>query len=286
MNSPVEIKSVGIAGAGTMGAGIAQVCASAGYSTILFDIAPPMLDKAKSQISTSLNKLLEKGKLSAETVQNIQNKIIYTAHLNELKADLIIEAVVEKLDIKQKLFAQLEEINEGKAILTSNTSSIPLTQIAASLKNPARMAGIHFFNPATIMKLVEVISGAQTDPDILSVCKNWVIGIGKTPVIAADSPGFIVNRVARPYYIESLKALEEKICSFEDMDALLESSAFKMGPFRLMDLIGVDTNYSVSSSLYELFNYENRFRPNRIQKQKVDAGLHGRKNGKGFYSYE
>jgi 3-hydroxybutyryl-CoA dehydrogenase len=194
--------------------------------------------------------------------------------------------VVEKLEVKQSLFAELEAINGPETILATNTSSIPITQIARGLSRPERLVGIHFFNPAHLMKLVEIISGAVTDSQVAQQSFDWAVSLGKKAVYAADAPGFIVNRVARHYYVEGLKVLEEQVASMEAIDRLCEASGFKMGPFRLMDLIGVDTNYSVTSSMYELFGYDAKFRPSRIQKQKVDAGHHGRKSGQGFYTYE
>ena len=177
-------------------------------------------------------------------------------------------------------------INGPQTIYASNTSSIPITQIAAKLPYASQFIGIHFFNPAQIMKLVEIIKGAKTDATIVNIAKDFIVKLKKEPVIAADAPGFIVNRIARLYYVEALKIIEEGLCDFENVDAIMEASGFKMGPFKLMDLIGVDTNYSVTESQYLLFNYEPRFRPSRIQKQKVDAGLHGRKSKEGFYKYE
>jgi 3-hydroxybutyryl-CoA dehydrogenase len=178
------------------------------------------------------------------------------------------------------------EINGADCIYATNTSSIPITQIAAGLAFPEQVIGIHFFNPAHIMKLVEVIKGAKTNSTIVERVLAFVQSIGKTGVVAADAPGFIVNRIARLYYVESLKLLEEGVADLETIDRIMESSGFKMGPFKLMDLIGVDTNYSVTESQYQLFNFEPRFRPSRIQKQKVDAGLHGRKTKAGFYNYD
>lgn len=282
----INIRTVGIAGAGTMGAGIAQVCAQAGYKVILFDINTDMLDKAKLSIGTSLKKLLASGKIQESEATAISGLINYTATISQVKAELIIEAIVEKPDPKVALFKELMELNGQGSIYASNTSSIPISQIASRLPYPGLVVGIHFFNPAQIMKLVEVIKGAKTDPEIVDISREFVLSIKKEPVIAADSPGFIVNRIARLYYVESLKILEEQVAGLETIDQLLESSGFKMGPFRLMDLIGVDTNYSVTESQYALFNHEPRFRPSRIQKQKVDAGLHGRKTKEGFYKYE
>jgi 3-hydroxybutyryl-CoA dehydrogenase len=280
-----NIRTIAIAGAGTMGSGIAQVTATAGYKTILFDIEPKMLQQAETNIKKSLAFLFSKGKISAAEEETILNNITYTNQLSDLKADLIIEAILEKLEIKHQFFQQVAELNGPNCILASNTSSIPITQIAAKVPNPERFLGIHFFNPAPIMKLVEIISGVQTDPTIATSCKKLIEDMGKTCVMAKDAPGFIVNRVARHYYVEGLKTLEENVADFETIDALMESSGFKMGPFKLMDLIGVDTNFSVTSSMYQLFHQDAKFRPSRIQQQLVDAGFHGKKTKRGFYVY-
>lgn len=280
-----EIKIIAIAGAGTMGAGIAQVTANAGFKTILFDINQVVLDKAKTSIDKGLQFLVDKNKLTVEQKFATQDLLTFTNNINEVIADLIIEAVIERLDIKHDFFNKVAAINTPDCVLASNTSSIPITQIAAKIPNPERVIGIHFFNPAPIMKLVEIIIGVQSNKQVALHCKALIEGMGKTCVMAADSPGFIVNRVARHYYVEGLKILEEQVANLEDIDALLESSGFKMGPFKLMDLIGVDTNLSVTTSMYHLFNQESKFRPNRIQQQKVDAGHFGRKTGKGFYEY-
>jgi len=281
-----HIHTIGIAGAGIMGAGIAQVSAQAGYNTLLFDVNQYVLEKAKMGLHKSLSNLVQKGKITEQQLTDILQRITFIADVQLLKADLIIEAIIERLDIKQQLFQQLAEINEPTTILATNTSSIPVTQVAAKIPHPQRVLGIHFFNPAPVMKLVEIISGVETDPLIAQHCKSLIEKMGKVCVMAADAPGFIVNRVARHYYVESLKIAEENIANFETIDSLLESSGFKMGAFKLMDLIGVDTNFSVTSSIYNLFHQNGKFRPSRIQQQKVDAGHFGRKTGKGFYEYE
>lgn len=281
-----QISTIGIAGAGTMGAGIAQVTAQAGYQTILFDLNQQVLDKAQAGLNKGLSGLVTKGKITELDKTTILNRILFTSEVEHLKADLIIEAIIERLDIKQQLFQKLASINGDQTILATNTSSIPVTQIAAKIPNPSRVLGIHFFNPAPIMKLVEIILGVETDAAIAQQCKTLIEQMGKTCVMAADAPGFIVNRVARHYYVEGLKIAEEKVADIPTIDALMESSGFKMGPFRLMDLIGVDTNFSVTSSIYNLFHQDGKFRPSRIQQQKVDAGHYGRKTGKGFYTYE
>lgn len=279
------IKTIAIAGAGTMGSGIAQVTASAGFNTILFDINEVMLQKAQVSIQNSLDFLCNKGKITAQEQGETLARITYIHQIAELKADLIIEAIIENLEIKHQFFQQVAEINAKDCILASNTSSIPITQIAAKVPNPERFLGIHFFNPAPIMKLVEIISGVQTNPSIANTCKELIASMGKTCVMAKDAPGFIVNRVARHFYVEGLKVLEEQVADFETIDSLMESSGFKMGPFKLMDLIGVDTNFSVTSSMYKLFHQDGKFRPSRIQQQLVDAGQHGKKTKKGFYAY-
>ena len=281
-----DIKTIGVVGAGTMGQGIAQICAQAGYKTILFDINATILEKAQQTTTINLDKGIERGKLTeADKTATLAN-LNFTGNTLDLSCDVIIEAIVERLEVKQSIFKELADINTPDTILASNTSSIPITRIAAGVPNPDPVVGMHFFNPAHIMKLVEVISGAATSPEVAETIKQLALKLEKTPVMAQDSPGFIVNRVARHYYVEGLKLLEEGVADVETIDKLMQNSGFKMGPFELMDLIGVDTNFSVTTSMFEAFHYDAKFRPSRIQQQKVDAGHHGRKSGKGFYNYK
>ena len=281
-----EIQTLAVVGAGTMGLGIAQLGVQHGLPTVLFDLSTTALEKAQTAIAAGLGKLVEKNKLTPAAREAALARLTLTTELADVRADCIIEAVVERLDVKHKLFQDLAAINDPATILASNTSSLPITQLAAAVPGPERVVGLHFFNPAPLMPLVEVISGVATSPAVADAVEALAHRLGKTPVRAADAPGFIVNRVARHYYVESLKALEENVAPFEVIDELLEASGFKMGPFRLMDLIGVDTNFSVTSAMFASFHQDGKFRPSRIQQQKVDAGHHGRKTGRGFYSYE
>jgi len=283
---PKELKTIGVIGAGTMGLSIAQVVALSGYKVQLYDFLPESLDGALNLIRNNLLKGVEIGKVSELEMNATLANISPILTLQELSADLVIEAIVEELSIKQTLFSELENILPTSAVLCTNTSSLSVTKIASCLEHQERFLGLHFFNPAHIMKLVEVVSGSKTEESIFTLAVDFVKELGKTPVIANDSPGFIVNRVARHFYVESLKVLEERVASFEDIDKLMEASNFKMGPFKLMDLIGVDTNFAVTTTMYNAFHQDAKFRPNRIQQQKVAAGHLGRKTGKGFYSYD
>ncbi|MCP2042714.1 3-hydroxyacyl-CoA dehydrogenase NAD-binding domain-containing protein [Pontibacter sp. HSC-36F09] len=281
-----DIKTIGIVGAGTMGQGIAQICAQAGYKTILFDINAQVLKKAEATTVMNLDKGIERGKLTEAQKKAALANLTYTGDTLQLNCNVIIEAVVERLEVKQSIFKDLDAVNTPDTIFASNTSSIPITRIAAGIPHPERVVGMHFFNPAHIMKLVEVISGAATSPEVAETIRQLALKLDKKPVMAKDAPGFIVNRVARHFYVEGLKLLEEGVTDAKGIDRLMQASGFKMGPFELMDLIGVDTNFSVTSSMFEAFHYDPKFRPSRIQQQKVDAGHHGRKSGKGFYDYQ
>lgn len=277
---------VGVIGSGVMGSGIAQVSAMANHKVLLFDINDQSLVKAKETIGKNLDKGIARGKVSEDQKSQALKNLEFTNKIEDLKVDLIIEAIVEKLEVKVKVFNDLCEINGASCLYATNTSSIPITQIAAGIKYPDRLVGIHFFNPAHIMKLVEIIEGEHSSKESLEEAKEFVSGLNKTTVLAADSPGFIVNRVARHFYVESLRILEESVTDFKSLDDLMRATGFKLGPCQLMDLIGIETNLSVTTSMFKLFNYNSKFKPSRIQQKKVQAGYYGRKTKKGFYTYD
>lgn len=279
------IQTICICGAGTMGSGIAQVAAQSGYRTVLFDLNVAVLEKAKASIFKNVSVLVEKGKISEEEKEKILNGILFTNTINDCVADLVIEAIIEKVEAKVDLFTKLSAINNEQTIFASNTSSLSVTEIASHLPNPGRVIGMHFFNPAPLMKLVEIVHTASTKKEVTDTIYNLTKQFAKTPVICKDAPGFIVNRVARHYYLEALKLAELGIADFEATDAVLEATGFKMGPFRLMDLIGNDINFAVTTSLYEACDKPVRFIPSPIQEAKVKAGELGRKTGKGYYNY-
>ena len=279
------IKNICICGAGTMGSGIAQLAASSALPVILYELNSGVLEKAKKTIDNNLQLLVEKGKINPGQKEKIFQSVHFTNDLNECVADVIIEAIIENIDAKIHLFNQLAAINDDKTIFATNTSSLSVTSIASKILQPERFLGMHFFNPAPIMKLVEVINTSYTNKQITQVVTDLARQMGKVPVVCKDSPGFIVNRVARPYYIESLRLVEEGHVSLETLDVLLEGSGFKLGPFKLMDLIGNDINYSVSCSVYEQLNKPERLMPSAIQKEKVEKGELGKKTGKGYYRY-
>jgi 3-hydroxybutyryl-CoA dehydrogenase len=279
------VNHIAVIGAGTMGQGIAQLCATAGYEVLLYDVQPRIIQHAIESIRQNLEVLVQKQKLNGTTRQGILDRIKQVDDFRQLQVDLAIEAVVEKLDVKQKLFSELERVNGKDVLLVSNTSSIPITQIASVLKHKDRFAGLHFFNPAPVMKLVELIQGRDTSAETTDRLFEVVRKLGKHGVLAQDSPGFIVNRVARHFYLEALQLLEEGVADLETIDKLMRSAGFKLGPFELMDLIGIDINLAVTKSIYQEFDQDPKFRPSRIQQQLVDAGHFGRKTGKGFYEY-
>lgn len=280
--------NVGIIGAGTMGSGIAQVAATSGCLVKVFDTNQHALDSAKAKLEKILVRLIEKGRIDLEEKERIQSNIDYVNSLDELKtADLTIEAIIEDLAIKQKVFVQLESIVSDQCIIATNTSSLSVASIASALEMPERCIGIHFFNPAPLMRLVEVIPSIQTSEETLSKTKEIITSWNKTVAVAKDTPGFIVNRIARPFYSESLRIYEEGLADFATIDASLrEVGGFKMGPFELMDFIGNDINYTVTETVFEAFYFDPRYKPSFTQKRMTEAGYLGRKSGRGYYSYD
>jgi len=275
-----------VCGAGTMGSGIAQVAAQSGFDTILYDVNENVLEKAKISIEKNLQYLIDKNKITANEKEDIFNRIQFTNDIKDCSAFVIIEAIIEKEEAKVSLFNNLAQYNNEEVIFATNTSSLSISSIQEKIIFPERVVGMHFFNPAYIMKLVEVVKGNKTNDEVaksvFDICKQ----MGKMPVMCKDSPGFIVNRVARHYYLESLKMVEEGITSFEQVDKILEATGFKMGPFKLMDLIGIDINLAVTESLYHAFDEATRFEPSSIQVEKVKKNELGKKTGKGFYIYQ
>ena len=279
------ISTICVIGAGTMGSGIAQTAAQNGFYTLLFDINPEVLEKAKKGIQKSLAFLTEKGKITAAEREEIFQRIRFVTDTNDCLADIIIEAIVERTEAKVAIFNQLAELNHSEVIFASNTSSLSISQIQAKVQQPQRVVGMHFFNPAQVMKLVEVVKGDQTSDAVAQTVYDLCLQLGKTPVMCIDAPGFIVNRVARHYYLEAMTLLETGVADIETIDTMMDTAGFKMGPFRLMDLIGNDVNLAVSQSLYEACNHAERFKPSAIQVDKVQKGELGKKTGKGYYEY-
>ena len=280
------IKTICVCGAGTMGSGIAQVSAMAGYQTLLYDVDPVIVKKGQNAIEKSLQVLSERKKLGADEHAATLGRLSYTADIENCTADLIIEAIVEKVEIKTDLFLRLAALNSPETIFASNTSSLSLTALAAGIPHPERFVGMHFFNPAPLMKLVEIVHTPHTEARVTTTVADVAVQMGKTPVFCRDSPGFIVNHVARPYYLEALHLVEAGLGDIETIDGLMEAAGFRMGPFRLMDLIGNDINYSVSCLVYEAMGKPLRLRPSPLQEQKVLEGALGRKTGKGYYRYD
>ncbi len=272
-------------GAGTMGSGIALAAALKNFPVILCDINEVVLATAKENIKKNLDFLVGKQKITATQKQAVIDNIQLTHDVDYCSADIIIEAVVEKLSVKEALLTKLAGQNAETTILATNTSSLSVSAIQKNIPGPGRVIGMHFFNPAHVMKLVEVVQGEATTAAAAKLVMDLCIQMGKTPVLCKDAPGFIVNRVARPYYLEAMFLVENNIATIEDIDAAMEATGFKMGPFRLMDMIGMDVNLSVSTSLYEAFDHAQRFKPSVLQIEKVNKGELGRKTGKGFYLY-
>ena len=289
MTSPTNprFKTVGVVGTGAMGRGIAQIAAQAGSAVLLFDTQPAAVAKAREALGAQWDKLVEKGRLDAAAAAAHKERLKPVSSLNELAAcDLIVEAVLERLDVKKALFAELESVVAPEAVLASNTSSLSVTAIAASLKSPARLAGYHFFNPVPLMKVVEVIAGLKTDPAVCQALADYARQMGHTPVQAGDTPGFIVNHAGRGYGTEALRIVGESVADFATVDRILKDQVgFRMGPFELFDLTGLDVSHAATESIYHQYYEEPRYRPSAIAAQRVAGGVVGRKSGGGFYQY-
>jgi 3-hydroxybutyryl-CoA dehydrogenase len=279
------IKEISIVGAGTMGSGIALAAALKNYKVILCDINKNVLESAKVSIGKNLQVLEQRKKISAEEKLQIHQSIVFTSSIEDCVASVVIEAIVEKIEVKENLFCQLASINSTDTILASNTSSLSITRIQKNIPFPQRVAGLHFFNPAPIMKLVEVVKGNDTSDATANILMDLCRQMDKIPVLCKDMPGFIVNRIARHYYLEAMHLVQNNLATIESVDAAMEAIGFKMGPFSLMDLIGMDVNLAVSTSLYEAFGHAERFKPSALQIEKVQKGELGKKTGIGFYAY-
>ncbi len=282
-----EINKVGVLGAGSMGSGIVQIAATNKHQVTLVDLNEEALVKASTGLKNILSRLVQKEKINQATADNIMGRITFSTSTKDLaECDLIIEAIIENLDVKKKVFAQLESITSPNCILASNTSSLSIASIAAACKKPERVIGIHFFNPAPLMPLVEIIPAVQTSEATKKTARTLIDSWGKVTVLAKDTPGFIVNRVARPFYGEALRIYEEGVADFATIDwAMTEMGGFRMGPFTLMDYIGNDINYTVTETVFEAFYYDPRYKPSFTQKRHSEAGWYGRKSGRGYYNY-
>ena len=274
-----------ICGAGTMGSGIAQVSAQSGFDTILFDLNETVLANAQISVQKNLQYLVDKNKITPKEKEKIFSRIQFTSDIKNCTAFIIIEAIIEKEDAKISLFNELAKYNNEEVIFATNTSSLSVSFMQQKIIFPERVVGMHFFNPAYIMRLVEVVKGRETNDEVAKTIFDLCKQMGKIPVMCKDAPGFIVNRIARHYYLESLKIVDEGVASYEEVDEILEGSGFKMGPFRLMDLIGMDINLAVTKSIYDAYDKAPRFKPSAIQIEKVKNSELGKKTGKGFYNY-
>ena len=283
----INHSQIGVVGAGTMGAGIAQVSVQAGFETVVYDVSQEFIDKGLGRIRGFIQRSRERGKLDREEEERILARLSGSLKLEDLsEACLVIEAAPEKIELKREIFQKLDFVCDPESLLATNTSSLSVTAIAAATKRPERVLGTHFFNPPPLMALVEVIQGEQTDPVNIQKAVDIVRRLGKTPVRTKDTPGFIVNRIARPFYNEALRILEEGDVTVENIDRIMkDAGGFRMGPFELMDLIGIDINFTATESLYRAFFHDPRFRPSPIQHRMFLAGQLGRKTGKGFYNY-
>lgn len=280
------IDSVAVIGSGTMGRGIAHSAALAGRTVVLFDLTTELLDIAIRSIRQAIDDGMARGKTNPETARRAKEAITPTTELKEAAwVDLVIEAVPEDLELKRKVFGRLDTLAPAHSILASNTSSLSISAIAAATHRPDRVIGLHYFNPAHLMRLVEIIRGDLTSQDTVATCRAFVERLGKTPVICKDSPAFIVNRIARPFYGEAFRMLGESVTDHESIDRLIGSLGFRMGPFELLDLIGLDVNFAVTKSVYDAYFQDPKFRPHPIQQRMVESGRLGRKSGRGFYDY-
>lgn len=276
---------IAVCGAGTMGSGIAQVFAQHGFEVVLFDLQQEALKKAANSIQKNLDYLISRKKITARESADILSRIIFTNEIEQCTASVVVEAIAEILDAKVELFKKLAAINSADAIFVSNTSSLSITALQKEIPSPGRVAGMHFFNPPYIMPLVEIVRGAETNDAVIDALTKVCLQLQKRPIVCNDSPGFIVNRIARPYYLEALRLAENEVADISDVDDILEATGFRMGPFRLMDLIGIDINLATSQSVYESLNKPKRLEPSVLQENKVAKNELGEKTGKGFYQY-
>jgi 3-hydroxybutyryl-CoA dehydrogenase len=282
------VRTIGIVGAGTMGSGIAEVAAVAGFEVIMYDVSADALHNGMERIRADLKRNIEKQRMTDDDASAALARVHPRASLDDLApSDFVIEAALEDIELKKAIFTHLSRITAPATILASNTSSLSITSLASFTTKPECVVGMHFFNPPPLMKLVEVVRGNRTSEETLAATSELARTLKKEPVVCKDTPGFIVNRVARPFYGEALRLLGEGVADVATIDRIVKASGgFKMGPFELMDLIGIDVNYAVTKSVYEQFFHEPRFRPHPIQRQMVEAGALGRKTKRGFYDYQ
>lgn len=282
-----RVQRIGVVGAGTMGSGIAQVAVQSGFEVVLYDIADDILQRATERVAHFIRRAAEKGRITSHEAEAAIARLHTTTSLEDFSTcDFVIEAAPEKLELKQDLFRQLDEITPPHAVLATNTSTLSVTQIGAATQRPDRVVGMHFFNPPPLMPLVEVAAGAMTSEETVQATVDLARQLGKTPVRTQDVPGFIVNRVARPFYLEGLRLLAQGVADHATIDRLVrEGGRFRMGPFELMDLIGLDINFAASKSIYEAYFHEPRYRPSLLQQRMVESGRLGRKTGRGWYDY-